>query len=363
MKQIHYITYNDTYSGIYQSQVIDVVSHLNAQFDVSVNLIAFIPIKLWRAQKEIIKSKLPKAKVFPILGALDKINRTSFFFNLISNKDTAICRGPLAFVLANDNYKKTIYDGRAAVAAEVTEYNVTGSSKLDELFIKSENTAINTADYFISVSKKLVKYWEGKLRKSIPLEKYSIIPCTLTSQKIEAVDHVVSDKIRVVYSGGTGAWQSFEKVVNLLDELMAKQLNIEVLFLTKENKSLDELAQKYPDRCERQWLDHSEVYKTLSNCDYGILLREDKVTNRVASPVKFAEYLNAGLKVLISPNIGDFSEFTLEHNCGVIVGNEISNLGKPSWDDKLRAKELCKEYYLKSSKNNKEGYEKLLMFK
>ena len=223
MKQIHYITYNDTYSGIYQSQVIDVVTHLNAQFDVSVSLIAFIPIKLWKTQKEIIKSKLPSARVFPILGALDKISRTSFFFNFISNKDTAICRGPLAFALANENYKKTIYDGRAAVAAEVTEYNVTGSSKLDELFIKSENVAINKADYFISVSKKLVEYWEEKLSISIPLEKYSIIPCTLTSQKIEPINHVVSDKIRVVYSGGTGAWQSFEKVVNLLDELMAER--------------------------------------------------------------------------------------------------------------------------------------------
>lgn len=363
MKQIHYITYNDSYSGIYQSQVIDVVTHLNAQFDVSVSLIAFIPIKLWKTQKEIIKSKLPSARVFPILGALDKISRTSFFFNFISNKDTAICRGPLAFVLTNDNYKKTIYDGRAAVAAEVTEYNVTGSSKLDELFIKSENIAINKADYFISVSKKLVEYWEEKLSRSIPLEKYSIIPCTLTSQKIEAINHVVSDKIRVVYSGGTGAWQSFEKVVNLLDKLMTEQSNVEALFLTKGNVFLEKLIQKYPDRCERKWLDHSEVYNTLSNCDYGILLREDKVTNRVASPVKFAEYLNAGLKVLISPNIGDFSSFTLEHDCGVIVGNEISNLGKPSWDDKSKAKELCKKYYLKSSKNNKAGYEKLLMFK
>lgn len=364
MKQIHYITYNDTYSGIYQSQVIDVVSYLNSSFDVSVVLVAFVPLRLWKSQKKIIKLELPSAKVFPILGSLKEVERSSLFLKLIKNKNVGICRGPLAFMIAQNNFNKIVYDGRAAVEAEVTEYNVTDSNELDQLFIKAEDIAINNANYFISVSHKLIEYWEGKLNRKIPRLQYSVIPCTLTSHKEVKANNVTStEKIRVVYSGGTGAWQSFEKVVDLLDELMSKQNNIEALFLTRENEFLSELINKYPSRCARKWLKHDEVFNELSSCDYGILIREDKVTNRVASPVKFAEYLNAGLKVLISPNIGDFSEFTLKHNCGIIVSNEISNLGKPSWEDKLKAKELCKEYYLKGSKNNKAGYEKLLMFK
>jgi glycosyltransferase involved in cell wall biosynthesis len=38
----------------------------------------------------------------------------------------------------------------------------------------------------------------------------------------------------------------------------------------------------------------------------GLLLREDTLTNRVASPVKFAEYLRCGLPVILTPYIGDF---------------------------------------------------------
>ena len=134
------------------------------------------------------------------------------------------------------------------------------------------------------------------------------------------------------------------------------------MFLTKENVFLEKLIQKYPNRCERKWLDHSEVYKTLSNCDYGILLREDKVTNRVASPVKFAEYLNAGLKVLISPNIGDFSEFTLENNCGAVVKGNIPNLLKVNADEKERLIGICERALHKDSEKIRNEYNKLIMF-
>ncbi len=361
MKQVHYITYNDVYSGIYQSQVIDVVTYLNTEFHISVKLIAFVPLRLWKNQSRIIKDKLPSAKVYPILGSLDKISRTRIFLYLYSNKNLCICRGSLAFSLANNLYLKQVYDGRAAVEAEVMEYNVTGSSKLNELFIESENKAINTADYFISVSSKLVEYWEKKMGYKIPSSKYSIIPCTLTSKSIELNSHnVESEKIKVVYSGGTGAWQSFDRVVALLDQLMNKQENVEVLFLTKENKILDKLIEKYPNRCKRKWLKHNEVYNELCGCDYGILIRDDKVTNRVASPVKFAEYLNAGLKVLISPNIGDFSEFTKKNNCGLIVEQEIEMLNNVSIEEQNRIHQLCLHHFMKNSLNNKYNYERLL---
>lgn len=362
MKQIHYITYNDTYSGIYQSQVIDVVAFLNANFDVTVSLIAFVPIRLWRAQKQLIKSKFPSAKVFPILGSLSEIKRTGLLLSLIKNKDIAICRGPLAFTFAKNSYKKVVYDGRAAVEAEVIEYNITGSKELDALFIKAENNAIKNADYFISVSSKLIAYWEEKLGNKIPTEKYSIIPCTLTSQNDKSGQVIFSKNVKVVYSGGTGAWQSFEKVLALLDDLMSKQLNVEALFLTKENEFLSQLIEKYTSRCERKWLDHSEVYNELSSCDYGILLREDKVTNRVASPVKFAEYLNAGLKVLISPNIGDFSDFTKENDCGILVEDDLPMLEKLTPKEKIQAKELCEQYFFKSAPLIKQQYQKLVGF-
>lgn len=359
-KNIHYITYNDTYSGIYQSQVIDVVKHLNQNFDVSVKLIAFVPVRLWKEQKKVIKSMLPQATVFPILGSLDQVKRTSNLFRFIREKKSAICRGPLAFCAAQDYFDKVVYDGRAAVEAEVKEYNVAGNEKLNQLFIDAEKIAITKANYFISVSQKLIEYWESKLEKPISNEKYSIIPCTLTSQQNSIDNDVVSKNVKVVYAGGTGAWQSFGKVVGLLDELMDKQKDLEVLFLTKENADLTKLIEKYPNRCQRKWVAHNQVYQELSSCDYGILLRDDMVTNKVASPVKFAEYLNAGLKVLISPNIGDFSRFSIQYNCGLIIEDELPLLSKVLPEEKKHFKKLCQQQFYKKAPIIEKAYTQLL---
>ena len=53
--------------------------------------------------------------------------------------------------------------------------------------------------------------------------------------------------------------------------------------------------------------------------DFGILLRENRLVNNVASPTKFAEYIMAGLKVIISENVGDYSEIVTKNNYGFVV--------------------------------------------
>ncbi len=362
MKKIHYITFIDTYSGIYQSQVIDVVRFLNANFDVEVQLFAFVPLRMWKEQKHKIKKNYPKAKVFPILGSLSKWKRNKLYFNFISDKQNCVCRGPMAFALAGEFYKNKIYDGRAAVEAEIKEYNVTGNPGLDKIFIKAENTAIKKADYYIAVSQKLVGFWEDKLQKTINPDRYSLIPCTLTSLADQSFPEQETDNtIRIVYAGGTGKWQSFDTVVDLMENVLQKQTNTEVVFLSKPNAQIKKLQDKFPGKCFQKWVNHNQVFEELSRCDYGILIREDKVTNRVASPVKFAEYLNAGLKVLITEHIGDFSEFTTKNNCGLIIKNEIPlPLEKVDTKEKYRLHQLSKTYFSKESPEIKKQYQKLV---
>ena len=49
------------------------------------------------------------------------------------------------------------------------------------------------------------------------------------------------------------------------------------------------------------------VMRYLVACDVSFIIRERRLMNRVASPVKFAEYLAAGLAIVASPEIGDMS--------------------------------------------------------
>ncbi len=361
MKNIDYITFNDVYSGIYQSQVIDVVEHLNTDLDQDVRLVAFVPLRLWNAQRKLIKSKLKKAKVYPIPGGLKDWARAKKILKIITKSTNAICRGPLAFSVAHGQYEKCVYDGRAAVSAEVKEYNVTGNDLLDKVLITEELNAVKKADFRIAVSQKLVEFWVDNLKVPIPINSYSVIPCTISSlAKIEPSSNDIIENVKLVYAGGTGAWQSFDTVTELLDKALRVQSNLEVLFLSKPHKSIEALIQKFPDRVKCKWVAHHEVFGLLQSCDYGILIRDQKITNKVASPVKFAEYLNAGLKVLISEGLGDFTAFTKVNQAGVVVKHELPILEKVSAIEKIKMQNLSKSHFTKSSDAVREGYLRLI---
>ena len=100
----------------------------------------------------------------------------------------------------------------------------------------------------------------------------------------------------------------------------------------------------------------------MSVADYGILLREQSVTNLVASPTKFAEYLALGLPVLISENLGDYSEFVQHHNCGSIVKEALQKiqLNKQTPADKQKLVELSRKYFYKNSAQNHLSYTAML---
>jgi hypothetical protein len=360
LKSVSYITYNDVYGGIYQSQVIDVVQHLKSSFELDIELIAFVPPRLWKSQKEIIKSHYPKARVYPILGALIKWKRSKRLLKMLPKNKIAICRGPLAFGVAEGLFEKVIYDGRAAVKAEVEEYNVTGSKDLDKLFIQMEQKAVSNSNFKIAVSQKLIEYWNVDLGIKVSDSDSVVIPCTLSSAGNDAVGVKEPNFVKVVYSGGTGAWQSFEKVVHLFRTALSVQPNLKVLFLTKSNASIEKLEMEFPDRVSRKWLNHQEVLPALVSCDYGILIRDQAVTNKVASPVKFAEYLNAGLKVLISPEIGDFSDFAAENNCGITVLDRIPRLDKVTEAEKKNIQKFCLDNFNKTSALIQSKYQKLI---
>lgn len=359
LRSIDYITYYDLYGGIYQSQVIDVVEKLNKDFDVEVSLKAFVPIKLWRSQGKLIKSHFPKAKVYPILGRIDSFSRTSIL--LRKSNRSAICRGPLAYKLARGRYSKMIYDGRAAVRAEVEEYDVAGSKQIGDLLIRAEEIAVTESNACIAVSNQLVNYWNDELNLKFDKDKVVIIPCTLSNYMDDQMSLTEkNDDIKIVYSGGTGPWQSFGLVTDLLGKALKEQQNLKVLFLTKDHEKIGGLVEQFPSRVERKWLNHDEVNRVLYQCDYGMLIRDNSWTNKVASPVKFAEYLNAGLKVLISEELGDYSSEVQEYDLGVIVSDKIPVLEKPVVEEKKRIREYCRQNLTKNAKVISSSYLQLL---
>jgi glycosyltransferase involved in cell wall biosynthesis len=67
---------------------------------------------------------------------------------------------------------------------------------------------------------------------------------------------------------------------------------------------------------------HAQVPKMINAADAGILLREQHPVNVVSSPTKFGEYLAAGIPVILTDGIGDYSELAERLNVGVKINYE-----------------------------------------
>ena len=102
----------------------------------------------------------------------------------------------------------------------------------------------------------------------------------------------------------------------------------------------------YPNQVNQFCVSEQEIPNLLMCGDYGLLLREESVTNKVASPIKFAEYLACGLGIIITPNIGDYSSYVINNNCGYLW-NALPLLNRPDTSYKKRLNALAVNDYSK----------------
>lgn len=370
-KKAIYLTYADGFSGIYQTQVIDVVKFYN-EIGKNIRLVALMSIRNFRTTKKIIKKELPNAIVLPMMPKLSNFLYNKFTLRLLkifTKFDEVIARGPLATYLSQKVLKnKTIvYDGRGANKEEEREYNILNGEITYEKLSEYEKSAVLNSDFRIAVSQKLVDYWQREFDYNE--NKHVIIPCMLGSNfENQAYSQETSLKMReklgfspediiLIYSGSIAAWQSFEFLYGFLESQLQSNSQIKVVFLAKPHGIIDQLNKNFPNRVKRLWLNVSEVYQHLIMGDYGMLFREQTVTNQVASPVKFAEYLSAGLKVLISENLGDFTDFVQKNNAGIVITEQNMKPNLSKNEEKERLSALSNTTFSKSSEINAQKYQ------
>lgn len=362
-----YLTYNDQPSGIYYSQVIDVIKYLNSiQNNQKVRLVAFISIRNFIGNRKLIKNALPDSIVLPMAPGAKRWKWNIFSLSLLmllNNSDTIMARGPFAAALAlnikqKGRIKRVVFDARGAYKAELNEYNIVNDAILKNQISSIEQDVLRRCDAILAVSHALVDYW--KTEYEFVSEKHVVIPCTLSNdfifdfpKPLEILNYKKQagfdeKDIVAVYSGSAAGWQSFSLVEKLLDQLMDKNKSVKLLWLTSDFNRNSDFVKKFSNRIITNWLKPADVRTYLLAADYGILYRENSITNKVASPVKFAEYLSCGLNIVISENLGDFSEFVRENSCGVTI-DQNSDLTDVPYEVKLANHGLAMKYLLKET--------------
>jgi glycosyltransferase involved in cell wall biosynthesis len=360
-----YLTVNDAPSGIYTGQVIDVVRLLRKDAELPVRLVALVPMVLFRKHHKAIKSQMSDALVLPMFPLLRnwKLNVVQLGLALgFVRHSSVIARNPLAANLALNCRKlgmvrRVCYDGRGAVAAEAREYQ--SESHLVRLFTNAERRAVCDSDFRIAVSSKLVQYWQREY--GYCSDKHVIIPCSysapferfdLNMVRSRRRDLGFSDRdVVFAFAGGTSGWQSAELFVNTM-KLVLSCSPLHRLLLLSKDPALKKLEEQFPGQVKQIWLDPNHVPEAIGAGDYGLLLREPTITNQVAAPVKFAEYLACGLPVICSECIGDYPDFLKTHNAGIVLGGDgdkLSALSPVTSLEKERVRRLAETFFSKNS--------------
>lgn len=86
---------------------------------------------------------------------------------------------------------------------------------------------------------------------------------------------------------------------------------------------------------------HKDIPRWMRAFHIGVLLRKKGPVNIVASPTKYAEYLSAGVPVLMTDCVGDYSEHVMRHHAGFVLPEPIIQDKIVSQDDLIAILEMA----------------------
>ena len=133
-------------------------------------------------------------------------------------------------------------------------------------------------------------------------------------------------KLVCVHLGSFFIWYDPDLIVQTFNRIRSYTSSAHLLVVTEDaERAKAYLAGRIsPEALTVISARHDEVPNLLAASDVGFLLLRSTPNIAVASPAKFSEYLNSGLPVLITANVGDFSGMVANEQVGAIVADDGS---------------------------------------
>jgi glycosyltransferase involved in cell wall biosynthesis len=236
--------------------------------------------------------------------------------------------GALAIRIASFDRMQYVYDVRGALAEETISK---GSADWKaRVFSFLERVSVRRARHVSAVSTGLA----AQVAARYAVTNVAVLPSCVDVEplrvdaesraRIRAVLGFPPDAIVLVYSGGLNYYQQVPEMLALWHSVLDDP-RLHYLLLTNETPHVGERGfdiARFDSRLVHRTVPHAQVHELLANSDIGFLMRAQEPLNAVASPVKAAEYLMAGLAVAISPGIGDASSLIESADAGAIIPSQ-----------------------------------------
>lgn len=253
-----------------------------------------------------------------------------------SGADILVGRGPFSLLLlatSRRGKRRLVLDARGLLAEEFAlQRRYPPRGLRHRIFRRMERAAVRRADAILCVSRRLATF----LRRMSATDggRFWVVPCCAEpavllgdagpDPSLRAGLGLAPEAFVVAYAGSISRWNRLEPMLDVFRAIQAADLGARFLLLTRDVDAVRRAQLEHADLQSALILKavpHVEVGRYLRLADIGLLLRDRHLVNRVASPVKFAEYLACGLPVLISAGVGDYSEMVAASRVGFVCSN------------------------------------------
>jgi glycosyltransferase involved in cell wall biosynthesis len=294
--------------------------------------------------RPLLPKKIPGSTHLNYLLAAGMTRRTIHKHQIgVIHAQSHFAAGVAAKAVANTPQKNFVFDVHGVdIEERLADGRLSENSQTHQLLKSMQSLATKRCNYAFPVTHALAEHLQ------IPEEKCRVVPCvsslTLPQGEMEQTRkdarHRLSleNKQVLLYLGGASAWQQPRFIMECFDNLRKINPSAVLLLITGDTAYFSDLATEFeiPSEAIRILsLPHEQVSSIACAADAGLLLRQDTIVNRVASPTKFAEYLAVGVPVVLTDVLGDFSKIVKKHDVGCSLPSNTSAIGVAEEIDRL----------------------------
>ncbi len=333
-----FIVYDSVYNSVFAGQVLSYIKHILNQHKTLGLLITFESTSVTRQDIERLipdhirqHLRIIVLKRLPFLGAWTLRYCAHSIATILNEYQTYAfyARGPLAGAIALyarcAACKAITIQARGLLAEEYAYAHQEEQHSIKHLihtirkyqYVRLERWVYTHADITIeAVSPALKEYLVNTFNANpahITRAIHDIPPAIDLAQKqqwriaVRAQLHIPEHVHVYCYNGSLKSWQCPRETLIFFKERLAHNPDTFLLILTPDVQQAQNLVHTFalqPTTYAIKTVPHTDIYRYVSACDTGILLRAPHIINWVSRPTKLLEYRAVDLQIVHNNTIG-----------------------------------------------------------
>lgn len=241
--------------------------------------------------------------------------------------------GAMALLAAAVTRRRFFYDADGPLSQEYVDAGIWDAGSLPHRMTRwFEGRSFRRADAVAVLTERRRLEVQGQTRSRV-----AVLPCAVALDRFadqREAGRRLKQELRLtgsvlVYAGKAGGWYLTDTMFDFAAEFQKVAGALTVLVLTSQEPS--RFLRPAADRsvhCVVRHATHREVPGYLAAADAGLSFVLEAPSKTACSPVKNGEYLAAGLPIVTTPAVGDYSDWIATDRVGIVA--------RPSAPDGLR---------------------------